>query len=98
MKKQTYILFMVAILALVLGAFIAACGKPAEPAAPAGDLDAKALVEDRCAQHHDLARIQNAKKTAEEWEANVKRMVAKGAQLNEAEQKAVIKYLSETYK
>jgi hypothetical protein len=98
MKKHTYIVFTVAVLALVLSAFIAACSKPAEPAAPAGNLDGKTLVEERCGTHHDLARVENAKKTAEEWEANVKRMVGKGAQLNADEQKAVIEYLAATYK
>ena len=68
MRKRIYILFTVTLLALLLSALIAACGKPAEPAAPAGDLDAEALVKERCAKHHDLARVETAKKTAEEWE------------------------------
>ena len=98
MRKQISALFTVALLALLLSAFIAACSKPIEPAAPAGDLDGETLVEERCGTHHDLARVQNAKKTEAEWEANVKRMVGKGAQLNADEQKAVIEYLAATYK
>ena len=60
-------------------------------------LDGKSLLEERCTRCHDLGRVERAKKTEEEWKANVERMVGKGAQLNEAEQELVIKYLAETY-
>jgi cytochrome c5 len=60
-------------------------------------LDGKSLVEERCTQCHDLGRVERAKKTEEEWKATVERMVGKGAQLNQAEQELVIKYLTEAY-
>jgi cytochrome c5 len=60
-------------------------------------LDGKSLVEERCTKCHDLGRVKRAKKTEEEWKATVERMVGKGAQLNQAEQELVIKYLTETY-
>jgi hypothetical protein len=41
--------------------------------------------------------VERASKTEEEWKATVERMVGKGAQLNQAEQEQVIKYLAETY-
>jgi cytochrome c5 len=69
---------------------------PATEEVPA-TLDGKSLVEERCTQCHDLGRVERAKKTEEEWRATVERMVGKGAQLNEAEQELVIKYLAETY-
>ena len=75
---------------------------PAETEAPPTEeapamLDGKSLVEERCTMCHDLGRVERAKKTEEEWKATVERMVGKGAQLNEAEQELVIKYLTETY-
>lgn len=60
-------------------------------------LDGKSLLEDRCTVCHDLGRVERAKKTEEEWKATVERMVEKGAQLDEAEQELLIKYLAETY-
>jgi len=67
-----------------------------EEAAPVA-LDAKPLLEERCTSCHDLGRVERANKTNEEWKAMVERMVEKGAQLNQAEQEAVIQYLAETY-
>jgi cytochrome c5 len=69
---------------------------PATEEVPA-TLDGKSLLEERCTKCHDLGRVERAKKTEEEWKATVERMVGKGAQLNEAEQELVIKYLTETY-
>jgi len=62
-----------------------------------GTLDGKAMVEERCTKCHDLGRVERAKKTEEEWKATVERMVGKGAELNQAEQELVIKYLAETH-
>jgi cytochrome c5 len=69
---------------------------PATEEAPA-TLEGKSLVEEGCTECHDLGRVERAKKTEEEWKATVERMVGKGAELNEAEQELVIKYLTETY-
>jgi hypothetical protein len=55
------------------------------------------LLEERCTKCHDLGRVEQAKKTEEEWKATVERMVGKGAQLSQAEQTLVIQYLAETY-
>jgi hypothetical protein len=60
-------------------------------------LDGKALVQERCTQCHDLQRVEAAKKTGDEWKANVERMVSLGAKLDEAEQEAAIDYLTEAY-
>ena len=60
-------------------------------------LDGKSLLEERCTVCHDLGRVERAKKTEEEWKTTVERMVGKGAQLNQAEQELLIKYLTETY-
>jgi hypothetical protein len=60
-------------------------------------LDGQSLLQERCSVCHDLGRVERAKKTQEEWKATVERMVGQGAQLNEAEQELLIKYLTETY-
>ena len=69
---------------------------PATKEVPA-TLEGKSLLEERCTKCHDLGRVERASKTEEEWKATVERMVGKGAQLNQAEQEQVIKYLAETY-
>jgi mono/diheme cytochrome c family protein len=69
---------------------------PPTEEAPAA-LDGKSLLEERCTVCHGLGGVERAKKTEEEWKTTVERMVGKGAQLNEAEQELVIKYLAETY-
>ena len=64
--------------------------------APAA-LEGQSLLEERCTVCHGLGGVERAKKTEEEWRTTVERMVGKGAQLDEAEQELVIKYLAETY-
>jgi hypothetical protein len=91
----------------MLAIVLAACGATQENVAPAGSdassdgaaatLDGEALVSERCTQCHQLARVETAKKTSDEWKATVERMVSLGAQLDEAEQAAVIDYLAEAY-
>jgi cytochrome c5 len=102
MKRQLAVLIALLVIAAQCGGPPAATEAPAATKAPAATeapaaLDGKALVESRCTQCHDLGRVKQAKKTGEEWKATVERMVAKGAQLNQAEQEAAIKYLAETY-
>jgi len=58
-------------------------------------IGAEALIQERCTKCHNLAPIQNAKKTPEEWEKTVQRMRQKGAKLSDEEAKIVIQYLSE---
>lgn len=58
----------------------------------------KDLTESICIVCHSSDRIQNSHKNRTEWEITVKRMVDHGAPLNEAQLKAVIEYLSLTYK
>lgn len=62
--------------------------------APAGE----ELLEKRCSVCHPSARSKGVKKTAEEWESTVTRMIRKGAKLSGDEKKALVDYLSKTYK
>jgi len=91
--------FVVALVALV------ACGGTGQGATPGSGssketpatLDGQALTQERCATCHSLDQVQQAKKTQDGWKTTVERMVAKGAQLTQAEQDAVIEYLAKTY-
>ena len=106
MGKRILAVLTITLLALLLGSLLAACGvakeetptptMEQEKGTPA-TLDGKSLVEERCTKCHDLGRVERAKKTEEEWKATVERMVGKGAELDQAEQELVIKYLQETY-
>jgi len=105
MEKRVSVGVGLAFVAMLLSVLMVACGS-AEEAVTAtmekeqglpADLDSKALTEERCTKCHTLERVEAASKTSEEWITSVERMVGKGAELDEAEQKAVIEYLSEAY-
>jgi mono/diheme cytochrome c family protein len=66
---------------------------PAGPSLEQG----QALVQSQCSTCHGLDRVERASKTEAEWRSTVQRMVAKGAQLNDAELEAVVAYLTATY-
>ena len=94
MRKRISIVFVTALTVFLIGSLVVACTQQQGDSA---SLDGEALTKERCSICHDLKRVQDAKKTQEEWKANVERMVGKGAKLNDAEQEAVIEYLSEAY-
>ncbi|MBL7202394.1 MAG: hypothetical protein ISS56_19845 [Anaerolineae bacterium] len=94
MDKRVRILFSAVFVVALVGLLAAACAQ--EEPAPAA-LGGKALSEERCTVCHDLTRVHNAQKSAEEWKQTVERMVGKGAKLNQDEQAAVIEYLTEAY-
>jgi cytochrome c5 len=93
--KRVRILFSAVFVVALVGLLVAACGAQEEPAPAA--LGGKALSEERCTVCHDLTRVHNAPKSAEEWKQTVERMVGKGAKLNQDEQAVVIEYLTEAY-
>ena len=106
MAKRVFVTFTIALLVLLLVSLFAACGgsKQATPApatapettAPPA-LEGQTLLQGRCTQCHDLGRVESARKTADEWKATIERMIGKGAQLNQAEQELLTKYLAEKY-
>lgn len=61
-------------------------------------INAADLLEKRCSVCHPAAKPKGAKKTPAQWEATVTRMMGKGAKLSNDEKKALIDYLSKTYK
>jgi cytochrome c5 len=106
MSRRIFAVFTMVLLVLLLGSLLAACGgakdetavptTEQEEAAPV-TLDGKSLLEERCSECHDLGRVEQAKKSVEEWKATVERMVGKGAKLSQAEQELVIQHLAEAY-
>lgn len=60
--------------------------------------DAKALLNERCIQCHDLNRVYSARKDKAGWETTIARMRGKGAELTDAEAKALAEFLAATYK
>lgn len=101
MRGRVWMAWLGALLVVLLVVLAAACSAK-EEASPGGEgapegLDGQALVEERCSVCHDLKQVEQAKKTPEEWKANVERMVDKGAKLDDAEQQLAIDHLAETY-
>jgi hypothetical protein len=76
------ILFVLVILAATIG-----CGRESP----------QELVEARCVDCHALSIVEASRKTSQEWEATVSRMVALGADLNDRQAEEVVEYLSSTY-
>lgn len=60
--------------------------------------DGATLLEKRCSLCHSADRAKDTKKTSEQWDATVSRMISHGAQLTPAEKQVLVGYLSKTYK
>jgi cytochrome c5 len=93
---------LAAVAVILVGTIVLACAAPAspdtaEPTAAPSSSEGETLVQERCTECHDLARVESASKDRAGWEENVTRMVAKGAELNEEEQAIVVDYLTEAY-
>lgn len=80
-------------LAAMIGAAGSLCAAEKAPA-----INGAELLEKRCSVCHPSAKPKAAKKTAEQWEATVTRMMGKGAKLSADEKKALVDHLSKTYK
>lgn len=83
--------------ALVVCALIlAGCsGSASSPPAATGQVDAAALIAERCTRCHTTERIDLAEHDRAGWQATVDRMVARGARLDEAEKAAVVDFLAQ---
>lgn len=89
---------------LTLSAVAAAQPAPAAPAAaPAGAAPAanggagKQLFEGACGACHDLTVSTDQRKSHDDWQATVTRMVGSGAPLNDQEAAQVVEYLSKNF-
>lgn len=93
-----------ALLVLILGAGTAVAQKSAvpprptaptkaQPSASAADADF-ALVQAHCSSCHTLDQVTAARKTADEWDETMDRMVDHGMQITPEDRKRVTDYLS----
>jgi hypothetical protein len=55
------------------------------------------LLESRCSVCHSADRPKKDRKTPDQWEQTVSRMIGKGAKLTPAEKATLVDYLSKTY-
>jgi cytochrome c5 len=105
---STRALVVLVALGLVIVAGLVACGsgssQPTQaspsltvPAAETPALDGATLLDTRCSSCHSADRAKQAKKTPEQWDQTVTRMIGQGAQLTEAEKRVLVDYLAETY-
>jgi nitrate/TMAO reductase-like tetraheme cytochrome c subunit len=84
-KSASWVLLVVvSVVALIV---TAGCSQPS----------AQELVEERCVACHALSVVETARKTPQEWEETVNRMIEKGARLDDQEAEEAIDYLSEAY-
>lgn len=79
------------VLAVVMGIAVLSVG--CRTGSTSGDV----LLAERCTQCHTLAPVEVARKTPQEWEATVHRMIGKGARLTDREAEEVIDYLTNAY-
>lgn len=61
-------------------------------------VDGGALLEQRCSVCHPSARPKGAKKSKDQWEVTVTRMMGKGAKLTADEKKSLLDHLAKNYK
>ena len=82
---------------LVLAAIIATSGLSFAAEKSKAE-DGAELLDQRCSVCHPSARPKGVKKSAEQWEATVTRMMGKGAKLSADEKTTLVEHLTKTYK
>lgn len=60
-------------------------------------IDGASIVENQCAACHSSNRVKQVRKTHDQWDQTVSQMIDRGAQLSDAEKKALVDYLTATY-
>jgi mono/diheme cytochrome c family protein len=105
-RSTTRLIWLLTVAGIAALVTLAACssGSPDATSAPAPAAatqapaaDGQALLEDRCSSCHSADRVRSEKKSGDEWQSTVSRMVGKGAELTEAEQAVLVDYLAATY-
>lgn len=86
--KKPHALVIAACLVMMPALVACSPGKQEQPKAPG-----LALLDAKCSVCHGADRPKNAKKSKEQWEETVTRMIGKGAQISEAEKPVLIDYL-----
>lgn len=84
----------------------ATTAEPSQPTAtaeqtssyPAPAPNAEQLLNERCTKCHNLDPVKSAKKSKDEWQKTVDRMIGKGTQLTSEEAAVLVEFLSNVYK
>ena len=87
-------LFHRAFLPLFLFAFVSVVSAQSKPLPP-GPMQAK--VKAACTQCHNASRITEQHLTRQEWSAQLDKMVALGAEIQDADRPALLNYLSKNF-
>lgn len=59
--------------------------------------DGAKLLDERCSSCHTASKPKQARKTLDQWDQTVSRMIGKGARLTETEKAILLEYLGKTY-
>jgi mono/diheme cytochrome c family protein len=92
MKKTFLFLAIFAITSLSVAAGAAETPSPENAA-----IDGATLLQNRCGSCHSVEKVTNKTKSAKGWEANISRMVKKGAKLTEEEKAILVDYMAKNY-
>lgn len=99
MAKRNEMWRMIVVVALVLSVIgLAACGgRSEEPGTvePEQTAEVEAMFQESCATCHGLDTVTSQKKTRDEWEQTVDRMIQKGAEV--MDKQALLDYLAANY-
>ena len=99
MNKYTLKMINIALIVLLIGTILTACGSSStNGGSGGGSADGLSLMQSRCSVCHSTDRITTAHKTTDQWQTTVNRMISHGAQLNAAEEQTLVAYLAATYK
>jgi hypothetical protein len=99
-RKGTATLTLRALAGLTTAAILVAIGSPAlaqEPTDVLPEAPAKAIVLRACTSCHQPTVIVSKPHTADEWDEIIGKMMARGAELTDAEQDQVIAYLAQNF-
>lgn len=80
-----------------LQAGLLATMKPPAAKVSSGAEDGASLLAARCSVCHSADRPRQARKSRDQWEETVTRMISNGAQLSATEKRVLIDYLAKTY-
>lgn len=97
-KGPGWIVPGLAVAALLTAAAVTPTGAGAADAAPAPPSpEVQKILTDVCSNCHDISITTDLRKTREEWENTVGRMISNGAALSDQQAALVVDYLAKAY-
>lgn len=74
-----------------------AAAQETQPADQITTQEGEQLLQERCSVCHGVRTVTGEKKTAQQWQQTVERMMRKGAKLSDAEKAVIVDYLAGKY-